>query len=238
MSMRFGLSPSYKKMSAYMIHHPLIPGAGSNSSPCLPMGVSDAIAFAPKLLVPTGHERGARNSSSASLIYHSSRSIGQPRTDCDSGGRMRRIRQSVIRCLGLLQTVISPWCRSRELGRRHWIDCRSRSQYRRFRLLLHRATGRKTGPASILALIASKDEEPPHANQLAYAPEPFGLASVFPELNWSQKVGVTNNYVTMEWSLRNNHPKVAFMQLYAVDGQRVYPDAAHNCICQNFHNQR
>ncbi|GEP61223.1 hypothetical protein RSO01_83890 [Reyranella soli] len=28
----------------------------------------------------------------------------------------------------------------------------------------------------------------------------------------------------MEWSFRNNHPNIAYMQLYAVEGQRVYPD--------------
>jgi hypothetical protein len=67
----------------------------------------------------------------------------------------------------------------------------------------------------------------------------FGFTLVFTELGWAQeKFESTNQQVTMTWPFKNNHPNIVYMQLYAVQGRRVYPgsnqyyklddSAAHN----------
>ena len=52
----------------------------------------------------------------------------------------------------------------------------------------------------------------------------IGLTSTFTG-GWAQES--SNQFVTMTWSFRNNHPNTAFLQLYAVQGSRTYPGKKH-----------
>lgn len=52
----------------------------------------------------------------------------------------------------------------------------------------------------------------------------IGLTSTFTG-GWAQESN--NQFVTMTWSFRNNHPNTAFLQLYAVQGSRTYPGKKH-----------
>jgi hypothetical protein len=52
----------------------------------------------------------------------------------------------------------------------------------------------------------------------------FGLVTVFSRLESAQEhTQSTNQYVTMTWSFRNNHPNEAYLRIYRQNADGVWP---------------